>query len=182
MASSRRELEMKIAAKLGIKVTPSTPIEKTFIMYFEEPAIYLNWMRIREAHLEGERVKRVVREAAKELTGVAGAFTNSELLIMNRDVSDLEAAVRNSFRADRSGDILLALKPGYIWNYSDTGTTHGQPVEADQHVPLMLWGDGIVHGSFDDDVAPTDLAKSLGKLLGVDAGGALTQVLPCIAQ
>ena len=92
--------------------------------------------------------------------------------------------MRLSFRADRSGDVLLTLKPGYIWNYNmpPTGTTHGQPVEADQHVPLMLWGAGIRTGSFDDAVAPTFLAKTLGHLLGVDAGSADTRILPCVSQ
>jgi hypothetical protein len=104
--------------------------------------------------------------------------------MINAAPSPLEAAVRLSFRADRSGDILLTLKAGYIWNYSvpPTGTTHGQPVEADQHVPTMLWGTGIRPGSFDDAVAPTFLAKTLGRLLGVNAGGAETRVLPCVAQ
>jgi hypothetical protein len=120
----------------------------------------------------------------KELDGVSAAFTNSELLMTNPAPSPLEAGVRLSFRADRSGDVLLTLKPGYIWNYNmpPTGTTHGQPVEADQHVPTMLWGNGIKAGSFDDAVAPTFLAKTLGHLLGVDAGGAETRLLPCVAQ
>src|SRR5262249_14886848 len=155
-----------IAKKLGIAVTGKTPIEKTFILYFEEPGIYLNWVRIREAHADGERMKRIVREAALQIKGISGAFTHSELLTMNRDVSDIESASRQSSRADRSGDVLVTLKPGYIWTWGDDrGTTHGQPVEADQHVPLMLWGSGITPGSYDDEAAPTDLAKSLGKIL-----------------
>jgi hypothetical protein len=182
LATQRRQLEKRIAAKLGYQVKDATSIEKTFILYFDEPAIYLNWVRIRQLQLDGERVKRIVRDAAKELHGVSGAFTNSELLAMNRDASDLEIAVRKSFRADRSGDVLITLEPGYIWNYSDTGTTHGQPVEDDQHVPLMLWGSGIQAGKFDDEVAPTFLAKTLGKLLGIEAGGPDTQVLPCVGK
>ncbi|HEX3579989.1 MAG TPA: alkaline phosphatase family protein, partial [Thermoanaerobaculia bacterium] len=73
------------------------------------------------------------------------------------------------------------LKPGYIWSYGDTGTTHGQAIEDDQHVPLLLFGDGIAAGTWDDKVAPTFLARSFGSLLGVEAGGQDTSVLPCIA-
>jgi hypothetical protein len=184
LTPQRRDLEKRIAKKLGVKVSDATPLTDAFIVYFDEPAIYLNWTRIRALKLDGERVKRVVRDAAAEIDGVSGAFTNSELMMTNAASSPLETAVRLSFRADRSGDILLTLKPGYIWNYSDppTGTTHGQPVEADQHVPTMLWGAGIRAGSFDDAVAPTFLARTLGRLLGVDAGGAETSVLPCVAQ
>ena len=184
LSPQRRELEKRIAKTLGVKVTDATTLTNAFIVFFDEPAIYLNWPRVRELKLDGERVKRVVRDAAKEIDGVSAAFTNSELMMTNAAPSPLEAAVRLSFRADRSGDVLITLKPGYIWNYSDppTGTTHGQPVEADQHVPTMLWGAGIHPGSFDDAVAPTFLAKTLGRLLGVDAGGAETSVLPCVAQ
>ncbi len=184
LAPQRRELEKRIAKKLGVTVTDATPLAQGFIIFFDEPAIYLNWTRVRELKLDGERVKRAVRDAAREIDGVSGAFTNSELMMTNTDASPLEAAVRLSFRADRSGDVLITLKPGYIWNYSDppTGTTHGQPVEADQHVPTMLWGAGIHPGSFDDAVAPTFLAKTLGRLLGVEAGGAETSVLPCVAR
>ncbi|MDP9359956.1 MAG: alkaline phosphatase family protein [Acidobacteriota bacterium] len=182
LAPQRKALEKSVAKKLGVRVSDATSVGNGFIVYFDEPALYLNWTRVRELKLDGERVKRAMREAAREIDGVSAAFTNSELLLPHPDASPLEAAVRLSFRADRSGDVLLTLKPGYIWNYSDppTGTTHGQPVEADQHVPLMLWGTGIRTGSFDDAVAPTFLAKTLGRLLGVDAGGAETHVLPCI--
>ncbi|HEX7679985.1 MAG TPA: hypothetical protein VF713_17785, partial [Thermoanaerobaculia bacterium] len=184
LVPQRRELEKRIAKKLGVNVTDATPLTKAFIVFFDEPAIYLNWTRVSELKLDGERVKRTVRDAAKEIDGVSGAFTNSELMMTNTVASPLEAAVRLSFRADRSGDVLITLKPGYIWNYSDppTGTTHGQPVEADQHVPTMLWGAGIQPGSFDDAVAPTFLAKTLGRLLGVEAGGAETSVLPCVGR
>lgn len=184
LAPQRKALEKSVARKLGVHVSDATPVANGFIVYFDEPALYLNWTRVRKLKLDGERVKRVVREAAREIEGVSGAFTNSELLLPHADAPELETAVRLSFRADRSGDVLLTLKPGYIWNYSDppTGTTHGQPVEADQHVPLMLWGASIRPGSFDDAVAPTFLAKTLGRLLGIDAGGAETRVLPCVAQ
>ena len=183
LTPQRRALEKRIAMRLGVRVSDATPVDKGFIVYFDEPAFYLNWTRIRELKLDGERVKRAVRDAVVEVDGVSGAFTNSKLSAPHPDASALEATVRLSFRADRSGDVLLTLKPGYIWNYSDppNGTTHGQPVEADQHVPLMLWGAGIRAGAFDDAVAPTFLAKTLGHLLGVDAGGAETRVLPCVA-
>src|SRR5207244_2972582 len=139
IAPDRAKLEKAAAAALGHPITDKSDLLDELILYFEEPAIYLNWIRIHELKLEGERVKRVLRDQARKLKGVSGAFTNSELMMLNREPSALEAMVRRSFRADRSGDVLLTLKAGYIWDYNGTGTTHGQPVEADQHVPVMLW-------------------------------------------
>ncbi|HLJ73347.1 MAG TPA: alkaline phosphatase family protein, partial [Thermoanaerobaculia bacterium] len=174
LAPNRAAIEKAVAAELNI------PTGNPVILYFEEPAFYLDWGRIRQLGLDGERVKRAVRDAAMHIEGVRAAFTNTELLAVNKDATGVELAMRLSFRADRSGDVLIALKPGYIWNYNDTGTTHGQAIEDDQHVPLLLFGHAIASGTFDDAVAPTFLAKSLGALLGVDAGGSDTAVLPCI--
>ncbi|MCU1244667.1 MAG: hypothetical protein JWN02_577 [Acidobacteria bacterium] len=177
IAPDRVKLEKLAAAALGIKVTDATPIEKELILYFEEPAFYLNWVRIHELKLDGEKVKRAVRDAIRQLPGVSAAFTNSDLLAVNREASELETLVRHSFRADRSGDVILTLAPGFIFDYSGTGTTHGQPVEADLHVPVMLWGRGIRPGTYPTSAAPTDLAKTLGSLLGIDAGGPESHVL-----
>ncbi len=179
LAPQRLELEKLTAKKLGVKVSDATAIDKAFILFFDEPAVYLNWNRIRELHLDGERVKRAMRDAAKEIHGVSGAFTNSELLADAGQPlgSDLESVVRRSFRADRSGDVIITLKDGYIWDYA--ATTHGQPVEADQHVPVLLWGADVRPGIYESVAAPTDLARSLGTAVGVDAGDPESRVLPC---
>lgn len=182
LSKQRNALEKAIAKKLGIKVTDKTSTLDAFIIFFEEPALYLNWQRIRSLKLDPERVKRVVRDAAREMKGVRAAYTNSELLVVDKQAEGVERALRLSFRADRSGDILIALKPGYIWNYANTGTTHGQAVDDDQHVALLLFGNGITKEVSDAPVAPTFLARSLGSLLGVDAGGPETEVLSCIQK
>lgn len=178
IAPARVDLEKKAGALLGRHLTGKNEVSDGLILFFEEPAIYFNWTRIAELKLDGEKVKRAYRDAALKLKGVSGAFTNSELLKMIAPSSDLEAAVRRSFRADRSGDVIMTLKPGYIWDYSGTGTTHGQAIEDDQHVPLMFWGRGIVAGHFDEEAAPTDIARTIAAMFGFDAGGASSRVLP----
>jgi hypothetical protein len=181
IAPARVQLEKAAGAILGRHLTDNSEVSDGLILYFEEPAIYLNWRRIAELKLDGEKVKRAYRDAARKLKGVRDAFTNSELLTMLPPKSETEAAMRLSFRADRSGDVLMALTPGYIWDYSGTGTTHGQAVENDQRVPLMFWGTGIVARHFDSDAAPTDIARTIGSLLGFEAGSANSRVLPVTA-
>jgi hypothetical protein len=180
LASDRRQLEKLAAKTLGLTVTDKTPIANTLVSYFEEPALYLNWSRVAEAHLDSERVKRALRDSAKQIHGIRTAFTSSDLIAVDPKSSAIETAMRLSFRADRSGDVLVTLKPGYVWKYSDTGTTHGQAVEDDQHVPLLFFGRGIAAGTWSDEVAPTFLAKTIGALISVEAGGAETRVLPCV--
>jgi predicted AlkP superfamily pyrophosphatase or phosphodiesterase len=179
LAPQRLEMEKRVAKKLGVEVTNSTPVSKSFILFFDEPAVYVNWNRVRELKLDGERVKRTIRDTAKELHGVSGAFTNSELQAGEGQPagSDLELAVRRAFRADRSGDVIITLKAGYIWDYA--ATTHGQPVEADQHVPVLFWGTDVKPGAYQSAAAPTDIARSLGFTVGVDAGDPSSRILPC---
>jgi predicted AlkP superfamily pyrophosphatase or phosphodiesterase len=138
------------------------------IRHFEEPWIYLDHA--------AESTKIAVRDAVRKLPGVSGAWTDTELRKPNAP-----RAVRLSYYPKRSGDVFVTLKPGWIWNYDSAGTTHGQPVEDDQHVPLLFWGDGIRPGTYDTPTSPLDLARTIGTLIGVkNAGAANTKVLPCI--
>lgn len=180
IAPDRVALEKQMARQLGVRLTDSSDVSKGLIAFFEEPYIYINWARAKELKLEPARAKQLIRDTAKKIRGVSGAFTNTELMLTTPPASELEALVRRGFRADRCGDVAITLKDGWIWDWSGTGASHGQPVEADRHVPVMLWGSGVKNGSYAGSAAPTDLARSLGALLGVDAGGADTQILPCI--
>ena len=87
--------------------------------------------------------------------------------------------MRASYRSDRAGEVLMALRPGWIWMGGSQSTTHGQPVEDDLRVPLMFWGAGVKPGVYDGDASPLDLARTLGKVVGVDAGGRASHALPC---
>jgi arylsulfatase A-like enzyme len=182
LVPQRLAIETRAAARLGLKVSEATPIGDRLILDFSDPGLYINWARVRDAKLDGERVKRALRDAALTVKGIQYAFTNSELLVPSPDAIGVERSVRNSFRADRSGDVIMALRAGYIWNSNGKGATHGQAVEDDQHVPLLMWGRGITPGKYDMPVAPTDLARTLGALLGVEAGGEQSVVLPCVKQ
>ncbi len=178
----RVQLEKSLAETFKIEVSDATPLNDRLVHTFQEPGLYLNWDRIRALKLDGEQVKTAVRDALRKMTGVAGAWTSSELNAPNPKATDVELAIRNAFRADRSGDVLMALKEGWIWNFGPTGTTHGQPVEADMHVPVMFYGRGITPGTYTTEAAPTDIAKTLGALLDVDAGGPDSHVLPCVEK
>jgi arylsulfatase A-like enzyme len=180
----RIELERRVAEKLNIPFSPDEPLTDALIYFFEEPAIYLNWPRITALKLDREVVKRTLRDTIVSMrdAGFDRAFTNSELITVNPNADPIERAVRASFRADRSGDVIITLKPNWIWKYSNTDTTHGQPLPDDRHVPLLLWGASIKPGRYTSDVAPTDLARTLGAIAGVEAGGSYTRVLPAASD
>ena len=149
------------------------------IFWFEEPAFYLDFSKVSG---DPEAAKRAYRDAVKTIEGVSDAFTNSELMLPELPSESREKkAMRLSFRADRSGDVLITLKPGYIWK-SSIAATHGQPVPDDQRVPVIFWGKGIVHGDEPcrtRESSPLDIARTVGKVVGVDAGGAHSNDLRC---
>ncbi len=179
---ARIAVERMLAKRLGIPFSESAPLENALIFFFEEPSLYLNWRRIHELRLDGARVRRALRDVLESMKsdGIADAWTSADLLTPNPRASRTEQLMRASFRSDRSGDVLVALRPGWIWTWGTNSTTHGQPVENDLHVPLMFWGAGITPGRYDGDASPADIARTLGALLGFDAGGRESHVLPCV--
>jgi predicted AlkP superfamily pyrophosphatase or phosphodiesterase len=173
LPATRIEIEQLLARRLGVKFDADAPLSHALVYFFEEPGLWLNWPRVEALHLEPERTRRALRDVMRSLKhhGLDDAWTNTDLLAPNPHASRAEQLMRESFRSDRSGDVLMALRPGWIWGWGSNSTTHGQPVENDLHVPLLLWGKGVKPGIYDREASPLDLAKTLGALVGVDAGG-----------
>jgi hypothetical protein len=177
----RIDIERKLARRLGIAFDENAPLAHALVFFFEEPSLWLNWKRVDALHLDAERVKRALRDVLREMKdrGIADAWTNTEMLSPDANASRIAQLMRASWRSDRGGDVLMALRPGWIWMWGSNSTTHGQPVENDMHVPLMFWGAGVKRGTYDTDASPLDLARTLGAVLGVDAGGRTSRALPC---
>ncbi|MEO8217102.1 MAG: alkaline phosphatase family protein [Acidobacteriota bacterium] len=171
LATERLATERRIATALNIELHDDDPIGNAIMKTFFEPSIYLNWKRINELELDRERVRNVVRDAVAQIDGVSAVYTDSQLLAPTAHPTEIERSVRNSFLVERSGDVIAELKPGYMWSWgTTTGTTHGEPLEDDQHVPVLFFGNGIRAGAYDARVSPADIATTLGSLVGVTAG------------
>lgn len=181
---TRIEIERRLAQKLGLAFDADAPLTHALVYFFEEPCLWLNPSRVRALDLDLETTKRALRDVIREMPqhGIADAWTNSELAVPNAPATGLEQLMRNSLRFDRSGDVFIALRPGWIWMWGSNSTTHGQPVEQDLHVPLMFWGAGIKRGVYEVEASPTDLARTVGALIGVEAGGRTSRVLPCVTR
>ncbi|MCL6272398.1 alkaline phosphatase family protein [Muricauda sp. 2012CJ35-5] len=74
--------------------------------------------------------------------------------------------LQNGYNQKRSGDVLFVPKPGFI-SYKNTGSTHGSPMIYDTHVPLLLFGKGIQHGSTANRTEIPDIAPTIATLLGI---------------
>lgn len=127
---------------------------------------------------------QAVLDAIARLPGVARVF-RSEALREGASSSDpLLRAAALSYVPDRSGDLVIALKPG--WMAAVAGTTHGGASPDDQRVPLMFFGAGIKAGVYADAVTPADLAPTLAAVNGMTlpsaTGHALTQALQPVSN
>lgn len=146
----RIDLERRLALRLGTPFAESMPLRDALIYFFEGTGLYLNRRRVAELQVDEKRVKRELRDLVRDMAGVAGAWANGD---------ELPPLMRASFRADRSGDVMIALKPGWIWHWGSNSTTHGQPVDDDLRVPLIFWGKGVTPGRYDEPLSPADAAK-----------------------
>lgn len=120
----------------------------------------------------------VVRALAQQ-RGIERVFRREEIAGQTTASDRLVRAAALSYVADRSGDLILATKAG--WMFSVNGTTHGSANADDQRVPLMFMGRGIRPGTYVDASTPADLAPTLAALAGITLphaeGRALTMAL-----
>ena len=76
-------------------------------------------------------------------------------------------AINLGYNPNRSGDLQLLLKPGFIDAYSATGTTHGLWNPYDSHIPLLWYGWGIKKGKTNRETYMYDIAPTLAALLHI---------------
>ena len=143
------------------------------------PSIYLDQSVLAEQGLKSADVERVLADWLVKQPGVERAFTRADLS-SEQPLADLIAeAARQSFDADRSGDVTVVLKPYHLFGGDTaTGTTHGSPHSYDTHVPLLVMGPGIKPGTYHEHVAPQALAPILARSLGIDTPETATFPVP----
>jgi hypothetical protein len=112
----------------------------------------------------------VARELARWLAGQAGfqtTYTQAQLRGSLPADDVIGRRVQKSFHPDRSGDVLVVMKPYHFFSVPKVGTNHGSPYPYDTHVPLLVFGPGIIGGERKDAVTPQAIAAILARALGV---------------
>jgi arylsulfatase A-like enzyme len=96
---------------------------------------------------------------------VAGYYTAGDNCSVN---DEWRKRFRNSFHAQRSGDVMLAYRPEYVEDFgAGRGVSYGSLYNYDTHVPLFLYGPQFRAGVFDTPVQAVDLAPTLARALGL---------------
>lgn len=139
--------------------------------------VYLNREMIEEQDL---KLSEVQKDAADFLRGLDGVqSTNTATNFEYRDYSHgLQGNYQNGFHYDRSGDVYIELKPGWLDSSYRTGTSHGSPYNYDTHVPLLFYGWNIPHGKTSQKTVITQLAPTISAMLNIDyPSGSKAEVL-----
>jgi arylsulfatase A-like enzyme len=174
----RLALERHLGEKFGYSLDSKLPNAlEGVILRFEEPiGMYLNRAVVARRRLPPERVKEAVRDWLRQRPGVRASYTNTEVGDGLAATEPLGLAIERSFRADRSPDVVVYLRPGWIFR-KEPGTTHAEPTDEDTRVPLLVWGSGVRPGSWSVRVSPLSIARTVAALYGFEAGTRDAEVL-----
>jgi predicted AlkP superfamily pyrophosphatase or phosphodiesterase len=154
-AALRAAVEERLRTALGVD-RPYVTVVNTNDFYFA-PGVY-------EKLKNSPKILESVLQAIREQPGVARVFRGEELRDP-RDDDPLQHAAALSYFPGRSGDLVIAPKPG--WMFSAAGTTHGNATPDDQRVPLVFLGAGIKPGHYADAATPADISPTLAAVAGV---------------
>ena len=144
--------------------------------------VVLNHEKIANAHLDISKIKTAVINYFKPKKEVAYCFDLEKINDASVPAIIREKAV-NGYNQQRGGDIQIILKPAYyaVWDGIGEGTTHGCWNPYDCHIPFLLMGWGVEHGSTQAECHITDIATTVCALIHVQMpngciGKAVTQV------
>ena len=109
-----------------------------------------------------------VLAALEQLPGIARAFFADEIASPERrtDPDPVRRAAALSYYPNRSGDVIIVPKPGWMLS-STSAATHGTLYWHDQRVPLVFYGAGVPAARRDTPATPADLAPTLAALVRV---------------
>ena len=116
--------------------------------------VYLNRDLIDNKKLNLVEVQQRVAVQVRRHEGVMRAVAASTLQGANWGAGGLMARVENGYNAQRSGDVIILLEPGWFEGGSK-GTTHGSYSNYDTHVPLVWYGWNVEPG---ESAVPTEIA------------------------
>jgi hypothetical protein len=147
------------------------PNQARWIEVASYPWVYLNRRTLKAHQADQSKVEEALAQWFQQQPGILTAYTRTQLLQGLPESDAMGQCIRRSFHPERSGDVVVVVKPWYIMFPSlTTGTTHGTPHPYDTHVPLLVYGPGIhpTAAQAQEEVAPPAVAAIFAEGLGID--------------
>lgn len=129
--------------------------------------IYLNKKKIEEKKIDLREISSYVANFIVEFEGVQSAYTAEFINHFAGDnLYDERAKIRHSYHKERSGDVIITLKTGWL-EVDNQGKIINSANSVNSFIPFYLMGKGISHTNFSDNVSTIDIAPTLSKILQI---------------
>ncbi|WP_187262165.1 alkaline phosphatase PafA [Pontibacter beigongshangensis] len=129
--------------------------------------LYLNHKLIEAKKLNKLEVQDKVADYVTRFNAVSRAMA-AESIQRSGWGEGLVNRMANGYNAERSGDVLIVLRPGWFEGGSSKtprGTTHGSYSNYDTHVPLVWYGWQVKPGESSAEVLVSDIAPTIASWL-----------------
>lgn len=136
---------------------------KSSVLAIEETDMYLDWKAIADKKLDLLAVRRAAAAVLMKQSEVALAISRDDF--GSPDPTGLIKAFQNGFNAERSGDVMMVLKPFRVLESEPRGTSHGTPYSYDAEVPFLAWGRGVKPGVYPVKAKVIDVAPTVAALM-----------------
>jgi predicted AlkP superfamily pyrophosphatase or phosphodiesterase len=138
-----------------------------WIKGYHSRQIYLNHQLIEDSKLSLVDLQEKVARFMIQLSGISAAVP-SYILQQNYFGSGWQHKMQNGYNQKRSGDVIIALQPGWNERNSNINSSNTLPV-TENHVPLVLFGWKMNRFVISRPVDITGIAPTLAILLGISS-------------
>ncbi|MFT2010767.1 alkaline phosphatase PafA [Pontibacter sp. 13R65] len=161
-----------VASSSIIKDSTEAFLNKTYgsgkwVESYTNQQLYLNRKLIEAKKLNRLEVQEKVADYVTRFNAVSRAMS-AESIQRSGWGEGMVNRMANGYNAERSGDVLIVLRPGWFEGGSSkhpTGTTHGSYSNYDTHVPLVWYGWKVKPGESSAEVMIADIAPTIASWL-----------------
>lgn len=168
----------RVKAMSDIKKATQEAFGQTDLIIGEDNSqLYFNKAVLAKMNIDREKLIQVVKQTLKKQAGFQELvdLQNIEGSTLNNLYTTI---IRNGFNPDRSGDVMILLKPQWFIGYK-TGTTHSTLYAYDTHVPLVFYGWKVKPSEVTERTSISDISTTLANWLHcMEPSGSIGQIIP----
>lgn len=137
--------------------------EGDWILDYNNNQIYLNKILIEDSRISLQEFQEKIISFVINSNGIMNAISSHQFqnIIFN---TGMPQKMQNSYNQKRSGDIMIALKPGWLEDIAFS-TDHNSGYSYDTHVPLIFYGWKIKKQVILNKINITDIAPTISNIL-----------------
>jgi len=140
----------------------------SFVAGIAMPWVYLDHAMLKDHNISTDKLRTILRKLARDQAGYDAFFLADDIQrgdFLTSPANKLRVRVKNCYFPGRSGDVYVHVAKN--WYAGGHAAGHGSAHPYNTHVPLLFFGQGIKPGKHGTRAAPTNIAPTLARLLGI---------------